>query len=251
MRGVVLKSHWWPTVHAVHYLAQLYRGPVAVWSSITLNPVAGGPELWAVESAARLGARMVFLPTWGAAADLRAAGMSARLQGVFPSFDPRHIAGASFLDGDGELTEQGRALLEFCAANDLTLATGHVSWQESLAFAQEARRRDYRRLVFSHPLSSSVRAPLDAAQRTAALGAWVELCWTAVAPGRLTAAEAVSWIRQVGIEHVVLSTDRFRPESPNPPELFAELLGMLHDAGLGAAELQRMAAENPARALGV
>jgi hypothetical protein len=154
------------------------------------------------------------------------------------------------VDG-GALSGQGRALLEFCAANDLTLATGHVSWQESLAFAEEARRLGYGRLVFSHPLSSSVRAPLEAAQRAASLGAWVELCWTAVAPGRLSAADAVNWIRQVGVEHVVLSTDRFRPESPNPPELFAELLGMLHDAGMGTEEISRMAADNPARALGV
>ncbi len=251
MRGVVLKSHWWPTVHAVHYLAQLYRGPVAVWSSITLNPVAGGAELWAVESAARLGARMVFLPTWGAAQDLRAGGMSARLRDAFPSFRPERIAGSSFAGDDGGLSPQGRALLDFCASNDLTLATGHVSWQESLAFAKEARRRGYGRLVFSHPLSSSVGAPLDAAQRAASLGAWVELCWTAVAPGRLGAAEAVAWIRQVGLEHIVLSTDRFRAESPSPPELFADLVGMLHAAGLGADEVRVLAAENPARALGL
>src|SRR5207302_1907188 len=46
MRGVVLKSHWWPTAVAVPYIQQLYQGPVEVWSSIVLNPVSGGTELW-------------------------------------------------------------------------------------------------------------------------------------------------------------------------------------------------------------
>ena len=42
MRGVVLKSHWWPTAVAVPYIQQLYQGPVQLWSSIVLNPIAGG-----------------------------------------------------------------------------------------------------------------------------------------------------------------------------------------------------------------
>ena len=37
MRGVVLKSHWWPTAPAVSYIEQLYTGPVQLWSSITLT----------------------------------------------------------------------------------------------------------------------------------------------------------------------------------------------------------------------
>lgn len=105
--------------------------------------------------------------------------------------------------------------------------------------------------MFNHPLSSSVRAPLEAAQRAAALGASVELCWTNVVPGRLTAAQAVEWIRRIGLEHVVVSTDHFRPENPELPELFRRLLGMLHHARLRGGEIRRVAAENTARALGL
>ena len=58
MRGVLLKSHWFPTAAVVPYIKQLYDGPTMLWSSVALNPIAGGPELWAAESAAAMGARV-------------------------------------------------------------------------------------------------------------------------------------------------------------------------------------------------
>jgi hypothetical protein len=251
MRGVVLKSHWWPTAAVVPYIKQLYRGPVELWSSITLNPVAGGPELWAVETAAALGARVVFLPTWGARGDLEAGGFNVRLAEAFETFRPDRMAGISFLDERGGLAAAGRELVRYCQVQGLTLATGHLAWRESLLFATEARVLGFERLVFSHPLSGSVRAPVEAAQRAAELGAWVELCWTNVAPGRTTPEAAVDWIRTVGVERLVLSTDYFRPENPNPPELLKSLIAALCAAGLAPAEARRAVVSNPARALGL
>ena len=61
----------------------------------------------------------------------------------------------------------------------------------------------------------------------------------------------VEWIKAVGVEQVVVSTDYFRAAQPNPPELFRLLLGTLYDAGLMAAEIRTVAAINPAHALGL
>ena len=253
MRGVLLKSHWWPSAVAVPYIRELYQGPVEVWSSIALNPAVGGPELWAIEAAAAFGARMVFLPTWGSCHDLQERGHVARnvLPGTYQTWDPARIAGSSFLDADGKLTAQGRELLHYCREKDLTLGTGHVSWQESLAFAEEAHASGYRRLVFTHPLAEMIRTPLEVARRAAELGAWMEVCWTYIAPGRMAPGAVVEWMRAVGIEHVVVSTDYFRHTLPIPPELFRFLLGTLYDAGLTPAEVRTVAAVNPARALGL
>jgi len=253
MRGVVLKSHWWPTAVATPYIRALYDGPVELYSSIVLNPVAGGTELWAVESAAALGARMVFLPTWGSCHDLEVQGHIVRnvLPRVYETFEVGRIPGASFLDEQGRLSARGRELVAYCHERGLTLGTGHVSWQESLAVIEEAHARGYQQVVFTHPLSGGIEAPLDAAQRAAALGAWVEICWTNVAPGRMDPAEVVKWIKAVGVERVVVSTDYFRTAQPCPPELFRLLLGTLYDAGLTATDVRTVAALNPARALGL
>src|SRR5438132_555450 len=37
MRGVVLKSHWWPTVNVVPYILSSVQTKVALWSSVALN----------------------------------------------------------------------------------------------------------------------------------------------------------------------------------------------------------------------
>src|SRR5215210_3926310 len=52
MRAVVLKSHLWPSVSAAPFLAELYRGSVAVRTGVTLNPAVGGLDPWTVEAAA-------------------------------------------------------------------------------------------------------------------------------------------------------------------------------------------------------
>jgi hypothetical protein len=251
IRGFVLKSHWWPTAAAVPYLKQLYQGTVELFSSIVLNPVSGGAELWAVESAVGLGARMVFLPTWGACHDLEHQGFHTRIIEAVPRLDPARVQGVRFVDEAGRLTTGGHELLRYCHEHDLTLGSGHVSWQETLAFAEEARAIGFRRLVFTHPLAPFIGTPLDGARRAAELGVWLEFCWTQVAPGRMDPAEAVAWIRDVGVDHVVVSTDYFRGSTPNPPELFRFLLGTLYEAGLSPDELRRMATVNPARALGL
>ena len=251
MRGVVLKSHWWPTAVAAPYLEQLYTGAVTVWPSIVLNPVAGGTELWGVEAAAGLGARVIWLPTWGSCNDLEGEGFHDRLEAVLKTYKPEEIAGVRFLDEGERLTPRGHELLHYCADHDLTLASGHVSWQETLGFAREARAIGYERLIFTHPLAAAVQAPLEAAQQAAQLGAWIEVCWTNIQPGRMDPQAAVEWIRAVGVERVVVSTDYFRGAYPNPPELMRMLLGTLYDVGLRPAEIRQVVAINPARALGL
>ena len=70
------------------YIDRLYAGPTTLWSSAVLNPIAGGPELWAAESAAAMGARVIFLPTWGSCHDLESGGgiILEHLKRIYPTF---------------------------------------------------------------------------------------------------------------------------------------------------------------------
>lgn len=251
MRAVVLKSHLWPTVSIVPYVERLYTGPVRVISSITLNGASGGVDMWSVEAAYHQGARTVFLPTWSSVNDRENGGFHRRLADAFEWFDPDRLCRQRIVDADGKPLDEIRDLVRFCHEHDMVLATGHVSPQESLAVAEEAAAVGFERLVLSHPFSNSVRAPLDAVQRVAELGGYAEICWTNIAPGRLDPADVVGRIRTIGVDHVVVATDYFTAASPEPPDLLRLTLGTLHDAGLEPAEIHRVAAENPAKLLGL
>src|SRR5680860_674884 len=249
MRGVVLKSHWWPTGQDVYYLRQLYDGDVQLVPSITLNGVAGCPRLWVVESAVAMGCQVVYLPTWSSANDLAGGGMSARLAKVIHTLQPTRIPGLQF-QHEGRLSAEGKELLHYCKNQGLTLATGHISWNETMLFVEEARRIRYDRLLFTHPLSHGVSAPLEAVRAAANQGCWVEMPWTNMAPGRRSGAQLVEWARSVGLERIVASTDYFRGSCPPPPMLFRFYLGELYNGGLSLDEIRQIAATNPARALG-
>ena len=54
MRGVVLKSHWWPTVNVVPYILSSVQTKVALWSSVALNITAGGPNPCVVEASLKV-----------------------------------------------------------------------------------------------------------------------------------------------------------------------------------------------------
>jgi len=83
------------------------------------------------------------------------------------------------------------------------------------------------------------------------MGAFLETCWNALAPGRMDSPELVQQFRQIGLQQIIASTDYFRPYSPNPAELFRMFLGMLHEGGLSKDEVKQVACTNPARLMGL
>src|SRR3954451_7388137 len=252
MRGVVLKSHWWPTVNVVPYILSSVRTEVGLWSSVALNSTAGGPNPCIIESCAELGGRMVFLPTWSARNDVERKGFSHRIQSYYKSHAQLENPQYYFLDEKGKLVQRGYEIIESCKAHDLTLGTGHVSWQESLAFIEAARDMNYsRRIVVNHVQSHIIGMPVDAMKRAGEMGAFLEACWNALAPGRMDSPELVEQFRQIGLGQVIASTDYFRPYSPNPGELFRMYLGMLHEGGLSKDEVRQVACTNPARVMGL
>jgi len=252
MRGVVLKSHWWPTANVVPYILASVQTKVALWSSVTLNITAGGPNPCVVESCAQLGGKMVFLPTWSARNDVERKGFSHRLKSYYKNHTQLENPHYYFLDDKGKLIPRGYEILEACKASGLTLGMGHVSWQESLAFIEAAREMQYsHRLIVNHAQTHIIGMPVDAMKRAAEMGAFLEACWNALAPGRMDSPELVQQFREIGLRQVIASTDYFRPYSPNPAELLRMYLGMLHEGGLDKEEVKIVACTNPSRAMGL
>jgi len=249
LRGVVLKSHWWPTVNVVPYILASVKTSVSLWSSVALNLSAGGPSPCVIEACAELGGKVVFLPTWSARNDIQRKGFSHRLRSIYEHFGKVENPGYVFTNDKGQLLPEGREIIECCKAYNLVLGTGHISWQESVAFAEAARDMGFKQLFINHPLNAVIGAPLDAVQHAAELGAFVETCWNQLAPGRMDSAELVQKLRTIGLKQVVASTDYFRPYSPNPPELLRMFLGMLYEGGLTKEEIKQVACINPARVM--
>jgi Family of unknown function (DUF6282) len=251
--GWVLKSHLWITTDRARLLQEQAAAlDFTVLGSITLNPAMGGLSATLVELAAAHGARVVFLPTWGAAADVARDGYISRLlASAVPSFREYAAANAiSLLSGDGRLSGAATEVIDACRELGLALATGHASLAESRAVAEYCAQAGQQILV-THPLHYAA----DPAELVvfAQLGAYVEFCCGPLLhpDGRESIRDVHEAIGTVGADHVVLTTDAFSRWAPPQPEclrMFAEQLAYL---GWSPAELHQMLALNPRAFLGL
>lgn len=113
---------------------------------VALNSPVGGANPDAVEVAARLGGRVVWLPTVSSVAHQRAVAQSAELS-VHRELAFRPVP----VIEDGKPAPGWMDVLDVIAAHDLVLASGHVPVPDALQIFQQAHRRGARRFLVNHP----------------------------------------------------------------------------------------------------
>ncbi|WPB89286.1 DUF6282 family protein [Streptomyces malaysiensis] len=160
---VVLKSHEGSTAERA-----ALAGP-GVAGGIVLNSAVGGANPDAVEVSARLGGRVVWLPTVSSATHKRGAA-NPELS-VHKGFE----LGLVDVVTDGRLRPEWFDVLDVVAEHDLLLASGHLSADETVVVFTEARRRGVRRLLVNHPKMAFLGWHADAAQELRRLDARLEL----------------------------------------------------------------------------
>jgi hypothetical protein len=244
MRAVVFKSHHEPTA-SLAWLVNRAVGAEIAYGGVVLNRYVGGLNPEAVEAAAALGGRVVWMATFTARHHLR-------------YHQEPEAGGITVLDEDGRLSRATYAVLEVVAARGLALATGHLAPQETRQLVPEARRRGVRAVVVTHPEAGFVGVPLELQRELAAIGGvYFDRCRNSSpgAAGLPGAADAVDRIleniRAVGVESTVLSTDYGQPVNPLPLDGLREYHGALLARGITPAELERMSRTNPAAVLGL
>jgi len=79
-------------------------------------------------------------------------------------------------------------------------------------------------------------------------GAYVEVtAYQLLHQPEMTAARLSAFVRDVGPERCILSSDAGQPDSPPPPEALARLVEALAAEGLDRGRLDAMASEVPER----
>ena len=160
---VVLKAHEGSTVER----ATLAGGDT--FGGVVLNSPVGGANPDAVQVAARLGGRMVWMPT--VSARTHKAGAAAPELAVHRGFE---LGLVEVING-GRIRPEWLDVLDVVAEHDLLLASGHLSAAETVTLFTEARRRGVRRLLVNHPMMAFLGWNDEAAAILRSLGAYVEL----------------------------------------------------------------------------
>jgi hypothetical protein len=237
MGGLVLKSHEYPTAPLAWALAA-EASPMAVYGALSLDHGVGGLNPEAVRVSLRIGAKVVWRPTFDA----------AQWRTYRPASRSRTGAPLRVLDDDGRLLPSVVAILDLIAEHDAVLASGHLSVDETLVLVHEARARGVR-CVVTH---AAFWFPIEAQRTLAGMGAYIEQCaMPSFGEDGDAAFELVAeQVRAVGAEHVILSTDLGQAQNPAPPIGLGMWADYFVSAGFAPEDVQRMLRDNPAALLG-
>ena len=219
MRGVVLKSHEYPTHPVAYTVSQMVPG-ISLIGGITLDEEVGGLNAAAVEASARMGARVVWMPTFSAWADRRRKDLDG---------------GIYILDGQGRLVPEAYPVLEAVKRHDMVLATGHLSTEESMVLVDEAKNMGINRLVVTHGSTMSIMTGMtvEDMKALAGKGAFIEHCVHVVMPMGfgLPIAQLADMLRAIGPEHCIISTDFGQTFHPHARR--GDAHGNCHPSGSG------------------
>lgn len=255
MRGFVMKSHVWPTAAVTHLMDRLVP-EVQVIGSITLNPPVGGLNPLAVELAAQMGAKVVWMPTWSARHDPpRHSIFLERMRPWVGSLETLDVTGAdaiTVLDDVGALLPDVLRILDICRDYDLTVASGHLPIESSIKLSAAARERGVR-FVLTHAMSGSVGASVEQQRAIVDNGGMIEHVMIGCMPmhQRHDPADIARAIEEIGAEHCVMASDAGEAWNPPAPEVLRMFIASMLALGLSEDAVHLMTHDNPAKALGL
>jgi hypothetical protein len=236
MAGVLLKSHYEPTASRAALVNLEVGGAAQAYGGITLNWPVGGLNPYAVASALRLGAKIVWMPTRDAVHSLKFGDMPG---------DFFQRPGLSILAENGQLLPVVADILEVVKAYDACIASGHLSPEESYRLCLAARAKGVK-TILTHPDWGRTVIPLETQMELAAKGVFIEKVWANIKEKTITAPQMAASMRQLGADRVFMVTDRGQQGEELPAPELAKFIAAMLQQGLSAADIRTMVTEVPA-----
>lgn len=250
MRGFAMKSHFWPTMAQARILNKTVPGIIAL-GGIVLNGHLGGFCPFTVESAIKLDVKIIWMPTFSAANDIRVNSYSRRVKRDFQSVPPGN--GMEVWDQGKKILPDVEAIIEIARDADVAIATGHISAEESIALARRAKEIGLKKLIFTHPIVSIVKATEAQLKQIADLGYIVEFTWISAFPmwQDLDPKAVAQSAQAVGANNCIMSTDAQDDFNPPAPEMLRMFIATMLQLGLPKEDIEWMVKRNPARLVGL
>ncbi len=252
MRGIVLKDHDSSTTGRAYHTNQVYTEAQA-FGGIVCNRSVGGINPYVVQAALHYGASVIWMPSnhsrWHAEyfnmPDYPQLGRPAKqLPGP----------GVTVFDENDQLTPEALTVLDLVADAGVCLATGHLSLAEIRALQDEAIRRGVEKFLVTHANWSLCKLSVEDQRELVAKGAYLEYVAISCASATFweqNPEQLAQWIRELGGDRLVLSSDLGQASGPPHPEAIRMVLSALLDYGAPYDELEKMTKANPAVLLGL
>lgn len=250
--GFVAKSHVGSTAGACS-TPSVGPGATAI-GSICLNRPIGGLNPAAVEVAALLGARVVWLPTVDSRRQRKQAvdspGTAPVWEGAQAKLSHRSGYGPPVtVLKDGRVVPELHDVLDVISEYRMLLATGHLDHDEVFAVLDAAKDHGIERVMVTHPDLPRQRINLEAQIEMARRGAWIERTMASVIEGKLPLDDALRGVRACGTDSTLLTGDLGQPHNGPIAGGIRKWATALYTTGFSAKEIRQLLVTNPATAL--
>ena len=237
MKAIVLKNHVACTSGRAAVVSQILAD-VKVFGSIVLNEHIGGINPLAVDSAIKMGAKIVWLPTISAENHRRYHGEPG---GILISQDEPDII--------NRLSE----IIELMRDADRVLATGHISADEISIVVNLSKEMGLKKCIVTHPEVPWIDMSIDQQVALRERGAFFERCYASTMKigGGVPITSISEAIFKVGCETTIISTDFGADVLDAPIAGYKNFLKELEEQGLNRDQLKTMGIKNPSLMLGI
>ena len=253
MRGFVLKDHDASTTGRAYYVNRMYP-EVESFGAVVLNRSVGGLDPYVAEAALHYGAKIVWMPS-------NHSKYHADFYDIpdYPQFGrPKKQLpgeGITVFEEDGvTLTKAARTICEVVAANDASLATGHLSLPEIRTLQDAAIEAGVTNFIVTHANWSLCKLDVSVQKELIAKGATIEyVACSCVSPifWEQQPGELAEWIMELKGDNLVFGSDLGQFAGPPHPEGLRMLLAALLGVGVPFEYLEKMTKANPVAVLGL
>ncbi len=243
-KAIVVKWHYGMTAARAllcnEMCKRLYpQADTIMYGSIVLNKPVGGVNSAAVETALKLGAKIVWMPTTDSRNERMLKGKNDGIVCV------EH----------GRVTHEVEEVLRMIREYDAVFATGHLTAEESRVAIEAAKNLGVRRILVDHPEFWVTHMELEEQEK---LVRDYDVCigryYAQPMPDgsfHVNLSENLECYRRIGHEHMIISTDGGQLANPHWEDALRTYMQYFADHGVPAEHIDYMAKTLPARLLGI
>lgn len=230
MAGVLIKNHYEPTSGRSELINTHFNFFTKAYGGVVLNSTVGGINPYACESALKMGAKIVWLPTRDAENSLRYGNMKG---------DFFNREGISVVDEKGKHIKSFKEVVEVVKKYDATLATGHISLEESLKVCDYAIKKNVK-VVLTHPDWNRTKIPIDIQIDLGKKGVFIEKVWANLDDGDCSADEFLNVMNQLDFNNTFITTDRGYYTKKPPFESLVDCIEFLIEKGVDGRNIEKI-----------
>ena len=257
LKAVLLKDHYYSATPVTYLLNKHFSNlGVLMLSGVPLNNAVGGLNVHAVEHGIKLGARLVWMPTFSSANHIDHHKQDHKFTDKFPQTKKKMIdpVPLTVLDAGGKLKEEVKDILDLIAEADVVLSAGHLHISEIWPLFDEARKRGVKRLLVNHP-TYVVDATLDDMKVLARDGVYMEHSMCMWVPGSKFKFYEPEFLRQIieagTVDRTILGSDLGQKGNPRIVDGFRHVIRTCLDLGYTEAEVRKMTSTNASALMGI